>query len=175
MKLSRYMSVYRKSLFIKLCVIFVCVFLAGGSCASKPKCLPPPSLADSDSMPPATANLSTDVFLDATISMQGFISDNSLSYYQQSIPMLERAIIKNGGRAAFYKFGTDIKELSGRSYGDADKKNFYTDSLINKKTLIEKVIERADSNHLTVIITDLFQEKSDINQLSEKIKTKFNF
>jgi len=130
-------------------------------------------MANNDSMPPPNPNPQTDVYLDGTLSMQGYVSDGSLSYYQQSIPMLERAVIKNGGQIAFHKFGTEIVDLPERTYADAGKKAFYEDGKINKKTMIEKVIDQADPDGLTIIVTDLFQERADINQLSEKIKNKF--
>jgi hypothetical protein len=154
--------------------ITILLILAGAaltSCGGKVVCEPPPALGQTSII--ATPNVPTDVFIDATLSMQGFITDGSLSYYQQSMPMLERAVIRNGGQINFFKFGTDIAELPGRSYGDAERRAFYGDGSINKKTLIEKVLDRANPDSLTIIVTDLFQERADINQLSEKIKNKF--
>ncbi len=141
------------------------------SCGDKLVCAPPQA-ASADGIVINRTN-TVDIFLDATLSMQGFITDGSFSYYQQSMPMLERAVIRNGGTVNFHKFGTEIAELPGRSYGDAQRKVFYTDALINKKTLIEKVLDRSNPEHLTIIVTDLFQERADINQLSELIKNKF--
>lgn len=153
-------------------ILFFFAFLMAGACGrGKATCEPPPPATQAPIT--ATANITTDIYLDATLSMQGFITDGSLSYYQQTMPMLERAVISRGGQINFFKFGTDIVELPGRSYGDSDRKAFYGDNSINKKTLIEKVLDRANPDNLTVIVSDLFQEKADINQLSEKIKTKF--
>ncbi|MBK8464914.1 MAG: hypothetical protein IPL32_03705 [Chloracidobacterium sp.] len=153
-------------------MILACICFAA-SCGSKATCDPPLLLGPEESISPPNPNLQTDVFIDATLSMQGYAVDGSLSFYQQSIPMLERAVIKNGGQISFHKFGTEIIDLPGRSYGDAGQKAFYADGSINKKTLIEKVIDRANPEALTIIVTDLFQERADINQLSEKIKSKF--
>ncbi len=150
--------------------LFSCVDLIKKSV----KCLPPPSeIADSFSKP--TENLITDIYFDSTLSMQGFVQTHSFSYYQQTIPLLERPIINLGGQANFYKFGTIVREekLPERSYRDADKPSFYTDQDLVSKTEIQKVIDKANNNHLTVIITDLFQEESDIEILSSKIKDKF--
>jgi hypothetical protein len=162
----------KKRFLLCLGVVFVYSFLVI-SCGKKILCDPPPLLESEDLLTASPSNPPTDVFIDATLSMQGFVGDGASSYYQQSIPMLERAVIKNGGKISFYKFGTDIQPLPERSYEDAEKKGFYSDSSINKKTLIEKVIDRADPHSLTIIVTDLFQERADINQLSEKISAKF--
>ncbi|HUC19888.1 MAG TPA: hypothetical protein VMR98_00115, partial [Candidatus Polarisedimenticolaceae bacterium] len=63
--------------------------------------------------------------------------------------------------------------LPGRGYLEAVKPAFYSDSKYNKKTYIERVIDQAELGHLTIIVTDLFQDNADVNQLSEKLKQKF--
>lgn len=156
-------------LLIAICIAFVSL---GSNCTSK-NCEPIHATDAKDALTLPAENLETDVFLDATLSMQGFVTEGSFSIFQQTIPILERAVIKNNGRIHFYKFGTNIKELPERSYSEFDKKSFYTDAELNRVTSIEKVLEQSDTNHLTIIVTDLFQEKADINQLSELIKKKF--
>ena len=124
---------------------------------------------------PSSEALKVDLFFDATLSMQGFAATDVSSSYQQTVPLLERAVIEGwpGGQVAFFKFGDEIATLPERKYLEAAKAQFYSDTKYNKKTLIEQVIDRADLNHLTVIITDLFQDNADVNQLSERLKTKF--
>src|SRR5690349_12462839 len=83
--------------------------LLGTSCAKvATKCAAPPSADTSEILAPADPNVSVDIFLDATLSMQGFITANEASYYKRSIPILERSVIKNGGQVNFFAFGTDI-------------------------------------------------------------------
>lgn len=155
----------------------ISVFIVAVICLScsgrKITCDPPPDIASNEHLAPPTQNQNVDVYIDGTVSMEGFVLDGALSQYQQAIPMLERAVIRQGGQISFFKFGSNIVELPGRSYGDADRKNFYRDNSINRTTEIEKVIDRATTDRLTVVVTDLFQERADINQLTEKIKTKF--
>jgi hypothetical protein len=119
--------------------------------------------------------LKVDIFFDATLSMKGFVSTQASSSYQQTVPLLERGVIEgwNGGQATFYKFGDIIAPLPGRDYLDAVRPAFYGDSKYNRKTLIEQVIDQAKPDHLTVIVTDLFQNNADVNQLSDKLKKKF--
>ena len=116
-----------------------------------------------------------DLFFDATLSMKGFVTTQTPTAYELLVPMLERSVIEGwkGGQIRFYKFGDDIVPLPGRSYLDAVKEAFYSDSRLNRRTLIERVIDKADTNSLTVIVTDLFQTNADINQLSERLKEKF--
>jgi hypothetical protein len=124
---------------------------------------------------PTPETLKVDLYFDATLSMQGFTQTQTSSTYQQAIPLLERAVIEGwrGGEASFFKFGNDTAPLTGRAFLDAAKPQFYSDAKYNKKTFIERVIDKAQPDHLTVIITDLFQDNADVNQLSAKLKDKF--
>lgn len=133
--------------------------------------MPPPASVTNYS--PASPNIAADFYLDGTLSMQGFIVDGELTNYQQTIAILERPLIETGGKSGFFKFGTIIQPLPDRNYREADKKTFYQDKSINKTTLIQNVIEAADPQHLTLIVTDLFQEQSDIEILNRLIKEKY--
>ncbi|MBC8031148.1 MAG: hypothetical protein H7Z16_13620 [Pyrinomonadaceae bacterium] len=162
---------------IRLLVIIslgACLLLTSGfSGCAKRKGLPPPEIKED--FEPVSQTLKVDVFFDATLSMRGFVSTQSSSFYQQTVPLLERSVIEGwkGGEVSFYKFGDDIAPLPGRAYLEAVKPAFYGDSKYNRKTLIERVIDKAQPDHLTVIVTDLFQSNADVNQLSEKLKQKF--
>lgn len=164
-------SFYKISL-VLLCITFSFVIL---NCKKSQLCEPVTVSEDNNVLPSPRNNFELDIFLDATLSMQGFITENNYSYYRQTLPLLESAAI-GGSRASkvnYYKFGSVIETIVERNQLEADKKSFYSDSKYNSKTLIENVIDRADTNHLTVLLTDLFQNNADINQLSEKIKNKF--
>lgn len=136
--------------------------------------MPPPDKFGS-TFSPISESLKVDLFFDATLSMQGFTRARSSSFYQQSVPLLERAVIEgwSGGEASFFKFGDQTAPLPGRTFLDATKPEFYSDTKYNKKTFIERVIDRAAPDHLTIIVTDLFQDNADVNQLSAKLKDKF--
>lgn len=154
-----------------LCLLLLVI----GFSACTKKRVPPPSEDGMDNLATPSDALKVDLFFDATLSMKGFVSTAVASAYQQTVPLLERAVIEgwNEGQATFYKFGDDIAVLPGRDYLEASKPRFYADSKYNKKTFIERVIDRAQPDHLTVVITDLFQNNADVNQLSDKIKQKF--
>lgn len=156
-------------------LLFVATLAVAIAC-QKQTCEPPPKEdAQYVLSTPSNAAPVVDVFLDSTLSMKGFVSAGSNSYFQQTLPILESAVISRwtGGETHFYKFGTQIEALASRSYLEAAKPQFYLDSDYNTLTLIEDVIDSAKLDHLTVIVTDLFQNNSDINQLSDKIKKKY--
>lgn len=161
---------------LTLAAVFTATLLTVGSFAActKKRIAPPPADAYG-ALEPVSEELVFDVFFDATLSMKGFVSTLTTSSYQVVVPLLERGVIEGwkGGRANFNKFGDDIAPLPGRQYLEASRPAFYADSKYNRKTLIERVIDKAAHDHLTVIVTDLFQTNADINQLSEKLKQKF--
>jgi hypothetical protein len=161
--------------FVVALLVGVCLILATGFSACTRKRIPPPPKDTLGTLDPVSEGLKVDLFFDATLSMKGFVTAQSTTAYQLLVPMLERSVIEGwkGGEVTFYKFGDDIAPLPSRTYLDAVKETFYGDSRLNRKTLIERVIDKASTDHLTVIITDLFQTNADINQLSEKVKEKF--
>ena len=109
----------------------------------------------------------------------------------------------NDGTASFFRFGEEVEKINRDTYLTVGQPEFYEDESIYRETFIEKVIndeaqnveseeanispevptedtvvEEALSNsvrisHLTVIVTDLFQDNSDINILVAQLKEKF--
>ncbi len=160
----------------RLAFVLAIVTVAFITGCSKQTCAPPPrDDAQYTLPPPSNAAPMVDVFLDSTLSMKGFVSTGTNNNFQQTIPILESAVISRwaGGETHFFKFGSQIEALTNRSYLEAVKPQFYSDSDYNTLTLIENVIDSAKPDHLTTIVTDLFQNNSDINQLSDKIKKKY--
>src|SRR5258708_4101401 len=97
-------------------------------------CAPP---SDSVKQPPAISKTAgVDVFLDATLSMKGFIVPGIASRYQQTLPLLESVVTRgwSTGEVKFFRFGTIIEELKGREYLAAQKPQFYMDNRIFKET-----------------------------------------
>jgi hypothetical protein len=154
--------------------MFTAILVCSIGCYTRKECELPP-LDPGNAYPAASDNLHADIYLDATLSMKGFIVPGSSTYYQQTIPLLESSVEKGwpGGTVTFNKFGTRISPLDGRIFLDAGRVNFYTDSEVNLKTHIENVIESANTDNLTLIVTDLFQDNVDVNLLTSRIKTKY--
>ena len=168
------MSGYRTYIFIFLSIVFFVAFLTGCKKNTAGKCSVISAIETKDTLLPPTENLQVDIYLDATLSMKGFTETDSFSYYQQTIPLLESSVINTlRGEKVFYKFGNKSEVLKDRDFLQSQKPAFYADANFNTKTLIENVLENANPQNLTIVVTDLFQDNADVNQLSEKIKSKF--
>jgi hypothetical protein len=161
-----------KALFFVFCL---CLLTTANKCTPKPHCDALPQTAAEDAVPAPKNNLETDIYLDATLSMQGFTTTDGFSYYQKTIPILERAAKAEGTEKSvnFFKFGTIFIPLEGRTYADAANKNFYLDEKTNLYTYINNILNNANPEHLTVIVTDLYQDKADINQITDQITNKY--
>ena len=145
------------------------------------------------------------IYFDATISMEGFVFQDSTKY-TQICPYLESVILSGwiDGKAVFYRFGEQVESIDRYTYLQAGTRDFYNNTRINRETLIERVIyheEKLDSNQvsenniledteeiseepevvnslsdgnrLIVIVTDLFQDRRDINLLVSKLRDKY--
>lgn len=115
------------------------------------------------------------LFLDATTSMKGFVS-NPTSVYNTLLDEFERSA-QAGWKTVkirFFKFGTRFKEIDRNQFRQAKTQKFYEEPGIYEKTNIDSVVKFIGSNYATsqlyVIITDLFQSEADINIVTASIK-----
>ncbi|MFL6335834.1 MAG: hypothetical protein ACJ754_21195 [Pyrinomonadaceae bacterium] len=153
----------------------VCLLLASGfKCdrAQRTAALPP---NDEPQVGGVSDSIAVDVYLDATLSMKGFIVPGVSSNYERTLQLLERAAQKgwNHGTATFYKFGTRIDPVGGRGYLEGSRPDFYTNPDLYRRTFIENVIDAANPDNLTVVVTDLFQNAADVSLLTRKLKEKY--
>jgi hypothetical protein len=121
-----------------------------------------------------TDQISIDVYVDATTSMEGFAVNNS-SKYSQSLDQLEASGMSAWKNAdiKFFKFGQIIKPVDRAQFLSAKNNlEFYRDPEVKKETYIDSVVKHTDSKRLSVLITDLFQTEGDVNTMVEKIKEK---
>jgi hypothetical protein len=136
---------------------------------------PPPPPDPSDTLEPVSQKLKARIYIDATVSMEGFVVPGTSTNYAQILQPLETAVV-SGWRDAqveFYKFGAQVSSLPGRTYLKATQRDFYQDSDIKKKTLIEEVIDSDDTGGLTVVVSDLFETDADVTLLMTKLKEKY--
>jgi hypothetical protein len=124
--------------------------------------------------------LHVDIFLDATLSMQGFVNPGTSTYYAQLLPLLESAVTSGWSdqNIRFFKFGTQTPEIRIRQeFLRAGLPIFYTYEEGFKETSVDKVIDfenaNTNENRLKVIVTDLFQNDSDVNLLTKKLKEQY--
>ncbi|MCK5059033.1 MAG: hypothetical protein KAT34_20465 [Candidatus Aminicenantes bacterium] len=159
-------------LFIFTCIV-VCFLLLYGGCEPRKFC-PFPEDMDFEGIAPLSDNLQTDIYIDASFSMVGFVNPGN-SYYARTLQLLERAIIAGWpkGSRTFYKFGAIINEISREQALEAAFRGFYCDPDFKSETRIESVIDNAAKDNLNIIVTDLFQMDADVNLLIEKLNQKF--
>jgi len=165
------MSIIKKIFLSTIVLLFVLLI----SC-EKPYKPPIPKINKLDILKPINDNLIADVFLDASLSMEGFITSGASSKYLQILQGVESAFLSGWPdcRVHFYQFGSKVLALPERGYLHASKREFYQNNEINTKTNIQKVIEYeyVNQNKLILIITDLYQDNSDVNLLSSILKEK---
>jgi hypothetical protein len=122
-----------------------------------------------------SSQIQADVFYDATLSMQGFVVPGIATAYARVLDRLEGSITTGWSNTTvnFYRFGTNIRELKEREHKNVVKPFFYNEREIRGVTRIDTVIDEASSEHLTIIVTDLFQDDADVTKLVNKLKDKF--
>src|SRR5258708_1563265 len=93
-------------------VVLVCF----SACVTRKVCTLPRESADT--LPGSSNELDVAIYLDATLSMKGFLVPGTTTYFQQLLPLIETTVSTGwpGGQATFYKFGTKINELHNRDH-----------------------------------------------------------
>lgn len=154
---------------------FVGFLILVQGCTPRKFC-PPPEDMDFEEIAPLTAKLKADIYYDASYSMMGFVKQGN-SYYVRTLQMLERSFISGWPKSTrddcrYYKFGTTIDRISRDEALNAVFAAFYNDPNFLEETRIEYVIDKVNKDNLTIIVTDLFQNASDVNLLIGKLNRK---
>ena len=66
-------------------------------------------------------------------------------------------------------FGEKVTKLSGRQHRAFSNPDSHTEVI----TAVHKVIDEADTDKLTIIVSDLFEGDADWSNISRKIKEKY--
>ena len=176
--------------------ICLCFSLLLVSCKDKTPPLPKFQF-DKVTLGEKSETLIAHIYLDATLSMQGFVNPGT-THYTRIHPDIESAVTNNwpGGTVEFFRFGTHVEPINSRTdFLQAISPEFYEDSSINLETRIEEVIDsenqgvidseseteisdsivdnKEQANRLVIIVTDLFQHNSDINLLVSRLTEEY--
>ncbi|MCR5834177.1 MAG: hypothetical protein K6G55_05975 [Selenomonadaceae bacterium] len=150
---------------IFLLSVFILLFVVG--CGNQIQTVPPLPLAlPAESTAPEKVD--TDIYFDATVSMKGYTTLAADNVYV-TLPDLLGDLCGSMGTAKFYGFGEMIHPLEGRSYRQFTSPEVYTEAI----TAVANVIDAADTNHLSIIVTDLFESDSDWSNVTQKLRDKF--
>ncbi len=156
----------RKLLGVMLLAVLSLVISACGGGDDEGENIPPVPKVEKpvDTNRPVTV----DVYWDATYSMQGYTTIPQQNMYQSLPDNLEDIGIAMG-EINFFRFGGDIQPLEGRQHRQFMDSSFYTEVT----TEVNKVVENADSNHLSIVVTDLFETDADWSNVAKQIKAKY--
>jgi hypothetical protein len=152
------------------------IILVGGACHKPPP--PPEDFADNASQAVTGAaaggdSMRVDVYVDGTVSMSGFLNAGS-SQYVEFLDDLESSVQNSVRRPQirYFKFGRAVRELDRDGFRAARTPAFYAERGISDVTQIDSVIQCPAGAHVTVAVTDLFQDEGDVQAVVARIKER---
>ena len=151
--------------------LFCCIFLTpifSGCAVDETSSTEIPSIVFAPSEQGENKTTDIDVYWDATYSMKGYTTIAQDNAYR-ALPDDLDDIGSSMGNIKFYGFGKDIKPLEGREHRKFADGASYDETI----TAIYNVVENADTNHLSIIITDLFESDSDWSNVTIQLKEKY--
>ena len=133
-------------------------------------------------LPPKTnsslnsSNLTVNVYVDGTPSMEGYVNQAS-TRYQKTLELLERTFSLNSKKVNYNRLGTNIQQIQrSQFFRDALQPKFYSGNKQYPRlsvSEIDKAIKPGNDNQMNVIITDLYQKDSDITKVNLEIKNNY--
>ena len=148
-------------------LLIICAVLLMIGCGNQIETVPPlpGTLPNAVTAPD---KLDSDIYFDATVSMRGFTTLAGGNVYL-TLPDLLGDLCGSMGAVKFYSFGEQIHALDGRSYRQFTATEVYTEAI----TAVDNVVDAADTSHLSIIVTDLFESDSDWSNVTQKLRDKF--
>lgn len=157
---------------VKILLSVLILIYTFSTCSNKVVFAPPPVYDAADIVPALSESIHVNFYFDATPSMKGFINPGPSSCYLRTVKHLEGAATScwKNCMKNFFKFGEEVFELKDREYLEIGSPNFYPKDEKYKKTCINTVLDTIQPDQFTVIVTDLFENNSDIELLIDKLK-----
>jgi hypothetical protein len=140
--------------------------------------VPPWDYSLSDIVPPqepVSPSISVDLYVDSTVSMQGFVgfTDSELVSFIKDL----EGSVRTGWKETtvhYFKFGSTVAEWPrDRFVAGVSSLPFYSEHGIAETTNIDALIAKADASHVSLVVTDLFQNEGDVNAMVDAIKRGF--
>jgi len=122
---------------------------------------------------PASDSMAADIYIDATLSMTGYVADSD-SAYVRLLDELEGSLANKWKKRAdlrYFKFGRSVRQVERAEFRGARKQPFYVEKGIYESTDLDLVAARANPQRLTVAVTDLFQGDQDMNPIVSSIRS----
>lgn len=118
-----------------------------------------------------TPQAQVSVYLDGTLSMQGYANFPTDSGYAVALKSIEQALNVTWKDIAvnYYRFGDETKPLSRAEFLQASTPGFYHDN----ETKLQDVIATLQPQQLNVLVTDLFQTDQDVQAVITAVNDRF--
>jgi hypothetical protein len=123
----------------------------------------------------ASTEVSVDLYLDSTASMEGFAVASGAGL-PPFVSAVEGALGQGWTRSAirYLRFGTRVAEWPrDRFVRGMVTSGFYHEHGVSETTNIDRLIAAADASHLSVVVTDMFQADADVNAVVAALKNGF--
>lgn len=152
-------------------VLLISALLVGcNNFPEKPLSMPSNAVVPPEPMPDKVI---TDIYWDATVSMQGFTRLATGNVYRSLPDTMEdlgkSPLGKDPGEIHFFRFGAEIAEIEGREHRRFADPGYYTETI----TSFGSVLDKADPTHLSVVVTDLFESEADWSNVTQKLREKY--
>lgn len=135
-------------------------------------------LPDKDTLPmppgsspvptPMPDQITVDVYWDATVSMKGFTTLAAGNVYR-TLPDTLGDLSSSLGEVRFFRFGEQVVPVEGREHRRFSNPEYYTELVTSFGT----VLDEADPEHLSIVITDLFESDADWSNVTQKLREKY--
>ena len=178
---------FLRRLFVAVATVALAATWAG---CSGSVTVPPPDAEETPGSADELPNhIGIDVFLDASLSMQGFATPegSSTTSYARTLEFLDgsRLLLPNSD-LAFYRFGAQLPAggkvgqpsqsnselIANRDFRQAFRPAFYADPRFKMDNFLDQIVKKSPLRTLAVIVSDLFQADSDITQLSQSLQER---
>jgi hypothetical protein len=156
---------------------FVCLVIVLINACTPTKVYLSCDLDPGSSVAAAAASIKAEVYVDRTPSMGGFVAIAD-SRYAKTLKHIEAAIQSSWPRdnaTDFYVFGTESIKIDRNAYINQAAQNpgYYRYETNFEFNDIEKAIPQPVRERLVVIITDLYQENTDINKVVKALQERY--
>ena len=112
--------------------------------------------------------MTVDIYWDATESMQGFTKLAAGNVFR-NLPDTLSDIGDRLGAVNFFRFGENVTPVEGRKYRHFSSPETYTELI----TSFGRVLDMADPSHVSIVVTDLFENDADWTNVTQKIREKY--
>lgn len=154
--------------------LFAPIFLSAcGGAPSGPEWIPLNHVEVTGPQSEERSAIDVDIYVDATTSMVGYVrapSSEYLTFLEQLESTIETGWVDP--QLAFFKFGTQVREIDRAEFRRVRSANFYRESGIFRYTNIDRVIERTDTSRVSIVVTDLFQNDQDMTRVVSRIRDR---